>query len=325
MPPQVKEESLKNLIDYYSVKETKLDWPYPYLLPFWLQSWWDVFGGESEQMLRSVWQEGELIGIAPMARNGEEVLLIGSPDVCDYLDFIIEDGREELFFNNLIFALRQEGVRQIRLHAQRPDAAIFRFLAEKNRSIDFHIYFKREDRAYEIVLPGDWESYLASLKKKQRHEVRRKMRRLGNETEGYNYRVISEEAEIIHFLPEFLELFGQNPEKADFLTGNMELFFKQIISSASKQGLVRFGLLEIDGVNAAAILYFEYKKRLYLYNSGYNSDYANLSSGLLSKIFSIKNSIEAGQSVYDFLKGEEVYKSRLGGSEVPIYRVIVNL
>lgn len=325
MPSQVKEENIISLFDYYSAEQGGLNWPHPYILPFWLQCWWDVFGGKSELMLRSVWQEDELIGIAPLARTGDELFLVGSPDVCDYLDFIVQDGREVYFFKSLFAALKQEGARKIRLHAQRPDSAFFRLLAHRDSPFNYRLFFEREDRAYEIIIPGDWDSYLAGLKKKQRHEVRRKMRRLENESEEHSYRLISEREKVIEYVPHFLDLFGQNPEKANFLTGQMELFFKKIISSASDQGLARFGLLEIDGVNAAAILYFEYKKRVYLYNSGYNSAYANLSSGLLSKIFSIKNSIEAGLSVYDFLKGEEVYKKRLGGFEVPVYGVTVSL
>jgi CelD/BcsL family acetyltransferase involved in cellulose biosynthesis len=44
-----------------------------------------------------------------------------------------------------------------------------------------------------------------------------------------------------------------------------------------------------------------------------------LSVGLLSKVLCIKDSIERGKKRFDFLKGREAYKYRLGGREVPIY------
>lgn len=325
MPPQLKEENIKSLFRYYSAEEYNLNWPYLFTLPFWLQSWWNVFGGESELMLRSVWHEGKLIGVAPLRKKGKEAFFIGSADVCDYLDFIVQEREERNFFNTLIPGLRQEGIDKLILYAQRPEAAVFRLLARESIASEYRVNFEREDHAFEISIPKDWNSYLANLKKKQRHEVRRKLRRLENETENYSYRVIWGKKEIAQFLPRFLELFEQNPEKADFLTENMERFFKTLILEAADEGLARFGLLEVEGVTAAAILYFEYKKRVYLYNSGYSSDYASLSSGLLSKILSIKDSIEKEQSVYDFLKGREVYKSRLGGKAVPIYRVEIYL
>jgi CelD/BcsL family acetyltransferase involved in cellulose biosynthesis len=58
---------------------------------------------------------------------------------------------------------------------------------------------------------------------------------------------------------------------------------------------------------------------VYLYNSGYDPEYGYLSAGLLSKLLSIKDSIERVRKCYDFLKGPEEYKYRLGGREIPIY------
>jgi CelD/BcsL family acetyltransferase involved in cellulose biosynthesis len=59
---------------------------------------------------------------------------------------------------------------------------------------------------------------------------------------------------------------------------------------------------------------------MYLYNSGYNPEYESLSVGLLSKVFCIRKSIEEGKRVFEFLKGNEIYKQRLGGKEIPLYR-----
>jgi len=41
------------------------------------------------------------------------------------------------------------------------------------------VFFERRNLQHSpyISLPGDWETYLAGIDKKQRHEVRRKMRR----------------------------------------------------------------------------------------------------------------------------------------------------
>jgi hypothetical protein len=58
---------------------------------------------------------------------------------------------------------------------------------------------------------------------------------------------------------------------------------------------------------------------VYLYNSGYDPTHSYLSVGLLSKVLSLKDSIDAGRNTCDFLKGAEEYKYRLGGREIPIY------
>lgn len=320
MSLQLKEESIASLSAYYADPESTLCWPYLFSLPFWIKSWWQCFGGGKETLIRSVYEEGRLIGIAPLYRRGNEAFLIGSPDVCDYLDFIVEPGKEGAFFKALPPLLAAEGIDRLILSAQRPDACVFRTLSGPGAA-GLNLRFWREDQSYELDLPSSWKLYLAALNKKQRHEVRRKLRRLDKEAASYRYRVLASRADLEGFVPRFFDLFRENPEKAAFLTPDIEHFFKLVIAAAAALGLVRFGLLEIGGSIAAAVLYFDYRGRACLYNSGYRPRYADLSAGLLSKLFLIRESIDGGRAVFDFLKGEEVYKSRLGGRAVPIYGV----
>jgi len=105
------------------------------------------------------------------------------------------------------------------------------------------------------------------------------------------------------------------------MTSEMDKFFQHLITAAAETGLARFGLLEVEGRNVAAVLYFDYQDKIYLYNSGYDSEYHSLSVGLLAKILCIRDSIERGKQIFDFLKGQEIYKTRLGGNTVPIYQV----
>ena len=336
----IKEETFPTLQDYYNDRGNNLNWPSPFDLPLWLQTWWEAFGemnergaetGGYELFLRSIWVDGRLTGIAPLMRRGDDLRLLGSASVCDYLDLISVPGQEESFMQTLLVFLREDGINKFELEAQRPEALIFRgFYALLARDAEKAIYrnfchclIEREDESFEVSLPADWESYLAALSKKQRHEVRRKLRRLLAETRGYQYRSIEDSAQMEAFMPQFFELFLQNPEKQDFLTRRREHFFRSIISAAARAGIARFGLLEIDSVVAAAILYFDYNERIWLYNSGYLPEYGDLSAGLISKILCLKDSIEKGRPVFDFMKGQEVYKSRLGGAGIPIYKVTI--
>lgn len=336
----VKEETFQTLQDYYNDKGNNLFWPAPFALPFWLQTWWEAFGekgegggepGGFELFLCSIWVDGRLTGIAPLMRRGADLRLLGSASVCDYLDLISVPGQEELLMQTLLAFLRESEFKKFELEAQRPDALIFEgFYATLAKDAEReshhhlgHCLIEREDESFEAGLPADWESYLAALSKKQRHEVRRKLRRLLDETIGYNYRSFKDSAQIEAFMPQFFELFLQNPEKQEFLTDQMEHFFRSLITAAARAGIARFGLLEIDGIVAAAILYFDYNGRIWLYNSGYLPEYSDLSAGLISKILCLKENIEKGRQVFDFMKGQEVYKSRLGGKGIPVYKVTI--
>ena len=102
------------------------------------------------------------------------------------------------------------------------------------------------------------------------------------------------------------------------MTARMESFFRSLAETMAEAKLLRFGILEISGKPVAAVMCFDYNNKVYLYNSGYDPEYGYLSVGLLSKLLSIKDSIERGRRRYDFLKGPEEYKYRLGGKEIPI-------
>ena len=89
--------------------------------------------------------------------------------------------------------------------------------------------------------------------------------------------------------------------------------------------ILKLFLLDLDGTPAAAVMCFDYNSTVYLYNNSYDRKFHSLSVGLLSKVLSIQDSIQKGRKRYDFLKGDEIYKHRLGGKPVQLHRCQVNL
>ncbi|GAJ10372.1 unnamed protein product, partial [marine sediment metagenome] len=161
--------------------------------------------------------------------------------------------------------------------------------------------------------------------KKQRHEVKRKLRRLW-EAGNVNYRCLQVSREVGDFIDTFLKLFPlSREEKAQFMTAQMESFFRSLAETMAEIGLLRFGILELDVVPAAMIMGFDYNDSMYLYNSAYDPKYSHLSVGLLSKVLCIKESIQRGRKKWDFLKGGEPYKYHIGGKEVPLYRCRIKI
>jgi CelD/BcsL family acetyltransferase involved in cellulose biosynthesis len=174
-----------------------------------------------------------------------------------------------------------------------------------------------------LDLPPDLPSYLALLDSKQRHEILRKERRLLEEGEvAYEVKPQAAAGDV----EVFLEFFRESREdKNRFLTAGMESFFRDIIAGAALDHTLRLGMLTLNRVKIAATLCFDYRDEIYLYNSGYNPAYRSLSAGLLSKYYSIRDSIEKNKRRYDFLRGAERYKYHLGGSETQLFRCIINI
>jgi CelD/BcsL family acetyltransferase involved in cellulose biosynthesis len=160
---------------------------------------------------------------------------------------------------------------------------------------------------------------------KQRHEVRRKLRRL-NEAAEVNYRVVDGFNEVMDEMETFLALFGlSRSDKAAFMTDQMAMYFRSLAETMARENLLKLYFLDLDGTPAAAVMCFDYDSTIYLYNNGYDGRFSSLSVGLLSKVLTIKESIQRGKKKYDFLKGTEDYKHRLGGKPVPLYRCQVKV
>ncbi|HSW35648.1 MAG TPA: GNAT family N-acetyltransferase [Candidatus Limnocylindrales bacterium] len=319
MSNTVVEESFDRLFEYWASPGSSLNWPSVFVIPAWLKVWWDSFGAGNELSLYSIWSDQVLIGIAPLMRRGSTACFIGSVDVCDYLDFAAAPNKEKEFMQALLPYLKEKGIKRLELQALRPESVFLSAMAAAPETSAYQLQTQLDGVSFELVLPDSWEGYLSVLDKKQRHEVRRKLRRLQDETGSFHYRVIEENTAMQEFFPVFLGLFRQNPEKVAFMTAAMEIFFQSVITELTALNLCRFGVLEVDGVIAAAVLYFDYQGRIYLYNSGYLPQYSSLSAGLLCKVFCIEDSIAKKRHTFDFLKGAEIYKNRLGGKELLIY------
>jgi len=318
-------ESFDSLTSYWSNSSQRLRWNSIFVLPAWLKVWWHELGAGTELHLDAIRQEKEVIGIAPLLVREGRASLIGSADVCDYLDFVIAPGREKDFFNLLLDDLRQKGVNHLDLRPLRPDSTVLTNLASIAQNRGHEVLCHPEDVSLELDLPSTWEEYLATLTARQRHEVRRKLRRLA-EAGRVGYGFVKDSAAVHNSMDTFLKMFSESrQDKATFLTARMESFFRSLADSMATAGLLRLGILELNLLPAAMVMCFDYNDCIYLYNSGYDPQYNSLSVGLLCKVLCIKESIQEGKKRFDFLKGGETYKYQLGGREVPLYRCQITI
>jgi len=275
--------------------------------------------------LRAVWQREKIIGIAPLLVKEKTASIVGSADVCDYLDFVVAPGVERDFFSALLDDLREKGITHLDLRPLRPDSTVLTHLVGIAQNRKHEVLCHKEGVSVELDLPSTWDKYLATLDKKQRHEVRRKLRRLW-EAGNVDYHCVEVRQEVGDFMDTFLNLFSlSREEKASFMTNQMESFFRSLAEAMAEIGLLRFGILKVDTLPAAMIMGFDYNEAMYLYNSAYDPNYSYLSVGLLSKVLCIKESIQRGRKKWDFLKGGEPYKYHIGGREIPLYRCQITI
>ena len=321
----IESENLDDVFAHWQQADNFLPWNCLFVLPVWLKAWWGNFGRNAALYLLSVRHEGRTIGIAPLQRSDDTVRFIGNKNVCDNLDFIVAPNNAADFYHRLITYLKQDGVKRLELEPVRSDSSVMTHLLAVAEKTGCKISYADGDLSYALNLPGSWDDYLSILRGKERHEIRRKLRRL-DEAGQINFRTVENAYSVREEMEIFLNLFRSNrSDKAEFMSDQMVSFFKELAAALNEANILRLFFLDLDQIPVAATMCFSYRSTMYLYNNGYDKRFGSLSVGLLGKVLSIKESIQSGLQIYDFLKGAEGYKQRLGGQPYQLYRCLIEL
>ncbi len=289
----------------------------------WQNLWWSVLGrpsGATPDTLAVRGADG-LIGVAPLLRQGSSIHFAGGEEIADFLDAIGRSGREQQVAEALLDHLADQPWDLVDLRNLREDALALRFLRPAAERRGLAVEVEQEDVSPWLKLPATWEEYQQSLSKKDRHELRRKLRRLAS-AGNVRWYAVDEPARYRADVEDFVRLHRLSAEaKAEFMTPEMEGWFLALAERFAPSGQLKLYFLELDGVRVAAAILFDYRGRYLLYNSGYDPEYARLSVGLALKAYCIHDAIAAGREVFDFLQGHESYKYDLGAVDAPIFRM----
>jgi CelD/BcsL family acetyltransferase involved in cellulose biosynthesis len=316
------DQRVECLEEFFRESGDGLAWSSPFVLPGWIRAWREAFAPGSEPWVVSVRESGRLIGVAALLREEDTVRFSAGPEVCDHMDIVCDPGLEPGFSGELLETLARAGIRRLDTGPVRPDSAVMRFLVPEARRKGMAVDILPDEALYVLDLPDSWEGYLDRLSGKQRHEVRRKLRRLERQA-AFRFRLAETPAAVAGAVDEFAVLFRRNrSDKAAFMTGAMEGYFRSL---AERLPETRIGLLDVDGTPAAAVMCFDHRGTRYLYNSGFDAELSHLSVGLLCKVLSIREAIARRLTTYDFLKGDEPYKRQLGGRPLALCRCRIDI
>lgn len=298
----------------------------------WQNIWWDWFGGQAQLSILAIRDDDELVGLAPLCSlpsiEGPRILQpVGGIDVSDYLDvLVVADGRAEKVYDALWSFLTNEysdAWDVLDLHnvpSSSPTLKLLPALAARSGQVEVMSHI--EEVCPVIALPSTWEDYLALLNKKQRHEVRRKMRKASREA-TVHWQYADNPATLDEEVDEFVRLHRQSGgHKKAFMDDRMQGFFGEVARSAFDRGWLRLAFLSVNNTRVASMFCFEFDDAFMVYNSGYEPDlYPSLSTGIVLLAHCIRDAIERGLKVFDFLRGEEEYKYRFGGVPTEIYNL----
>ncbi len=297
------------------------------------RTWWHYLGNDDLVLIAIRNEADQLVGLAPLygsinADGQRELSFVGCVDISDYLDLLVDRDYVEPVYQALLDCLDAvDGPAWDKLYlCSLPQHSMTHTqLARAATARGWQVTVAQQDVCPVITLPGSWDDYLEGIKKKQRHEIRRKIRKIEREVRTRWYAVDSSDG-LVEAMDEFIDLHQKSAQdKEDFWSDELIQFFKAVTAELAQAGWLKLYFIEVNGSNAAAMLCFDYDNEFLLYNSGYDPEqFAHLSPGNVLTSYTIQDAIRLGRRRYDFLRGDEVYKFRFGAEAEPVYDLSIS-
>lgn len=184
---------------------------------------------------------------------------------------------------------------------------------------------EREDVSPVVTFPGGgFEDYLATLEKKSRHEIRRKLRR----AEAVGEVRLTESDEPLAELDTFIDLHQKRWGAEGLFPPTpggdaSRVFLRRLFEECGPDGPVRLSFLTVGDRRIAAGIHVQTPDTWMFYNAGIDPEARELSPGVVLAARYIEAAITAGARRFDFLRGNEPYKYEWGATDEPIQRLLV--
>ena len=306
------------------VQRSMTDTPFQTLA--YQKAWWTHLRPENGRLhtVTARNDKKELIAIGCFYNLDGVLYLNGCVEETDYLDLITPTEQAETAWRAILDCLCSPNFPT--WHAldlcNIPEASPSRSILEQEAQRRGFLF---EESVHEVCpvihLPDTFEAYLDEIDSKQRREINRKLRRAAGAA-----------AELVQVMPEddidtavtdFLELLQKSTfEKREWLNDGRRALFYDVAQAAIKAGTLQLLFMEVRGKKAAALFNFDYKDRIWVYNSGLDPElFGALSLGVVISAKAIERAIENGRATFDFLRGNETYKYRFGAQDTQIFRL----
>lgn len=343
-----------SVIQFASFDESKASWlelednisHYPFQSYWYQKLFAEKFCEQKNIYLLGVYEDEKLIAIGGFEKIKTTALflgmkqVLGGQDITDYGDLLFSENVSEQHVTQIWKTIQkyfmENGITSLQLDYVREDSKTYKFFQAEiiNHSSTFappspellrrpsKATVEKQEVAPFITPPASWDEYLQELPRKERHELKRKIRRF---EEQHAFHFCSNET-IKDDFEAFIRLHRASDQaKEKFMSEEMKQFFWDLVSAEKTDYRIDFCILEMDNKIVASVMSFIGQGKALLYNSGFDPEYSYYSVGLILHAYLIKKSIEEKLPLHDFLRGNERYKYDLGAKDMQLYRIQISM
>ncbi|MCG5497531.1 GNAT family N-acetyltransferase [Ectothiorhodospira variabilis] len=149
-----------------------------------------------------------------------------------------------------------------------------------------------------------WSRYLASRPGALRSTLRRKAQRLERLHE-VRFRLYEHTKDLTEAVAGYKAVYASSWKKPEPFPG----FMPGLIAMAAKAGMLRLGVLEVEGTPVAAQLWLTHYGRAYIYKLAHDPHFDSFSPGTLLTAYMMAVALDRDRVVeVDFLTGDDAYK-----------------
>ncbi len=295
----------------------------PFHLPAWQLTWWKHFGSGKLQTF-AFFDRDTLVGLVPCFRHqweeANQLTLIGS-GITDYLEPPIRTGYERHLVKGLEEYLVSRNGWDL---CNWQDLSSGTPLGHLANSPEMRVQTMEETPCSAIALNGNFADYWGA----RSNEIKRNVRRYAQkaEAEAPIHFAVSEtpDKELMDALVTLHSARWEKRGESGMIAANQSAnFLRDVAAQFARAGMLRLLTLRWKDRITAVIFALSWKKTMYGYLSAFDPQFEKLGFGRILLFNSIRYACGAGHTSWNFLRGDEPYKTWWGAQPIAKSRLII--
>jgi|MTBAKSStandDraft_1061840.scaffolds.fasta_scaffold28244_2 CelD/BcsL family acetyltransferase involved in cellulose biosynthesis len=276
----------------------------------WCTSWWKIFGPGNELLLLLLYEDTELIGLAPLMilhRNkSRELRFIGDVNA-DYCDFIISRDKSRIIHDivDYLFGLQDQW-----------DAILLRNIPEysstaaivKTLCANRPLHFIEQGAVCPVLILADRDQ----IKQPRNSRTLRRHLNFFARNGQLDFKIFSslEDAHeaLDFFFDQHIRRWGCSQDPSLFCNTKYKDFYRELLQEAWPAGWIFFSCLQFNEQPIAYHFGFDYNSKIIWYKPSFNIDFHKRSPGKFLIKYLIEHCISNNKEEFDMTLGDEPFK-----------------